>query len=179
MAVSMRAKRSSVSTISAASLATSVPDWPIATPTSAFLRAGASLTPSPTIAVTLPASCSTETMVSLSLGVVRAKTSALRINCRRFSSDRPANCAPVTAFGNQPVRVFGNRDGSFWMITSNHFHLHASAAHLLDGRDDRLTRRVDNRGDAEKIKSFAEQFRVISVVAFGTTFSATAMTRWP
>lgn len=40
--------------ISAASLATSVPD-PMATPMSDFLRAGASLTPSPVMATTSPA----------------------------------------------------------------------------------------------------------------------------
>ena len=62
-------------------------------------------------------------------------------------------------WGISQSEFFGNRDGSFRMITSNHFHLHASAAHLLDGRNNRLTRRVDNRGDAEKIKAFAEQFR--------------------
>lgn len=49
---SMVAKSSSVSTISAASLATSVPLHPIATPMFAWRRAGASLTPSPVMATT-------------------------------------------------------------------------------------------------------------------------------
>ena len=51
-AASMEAKSSSVSTMSAASLATSVPVMPMATPMSACLRAGASLTPSPVMATT-------------------------------------------------------------------------------------------------------------------------------
>ena len=45
----MVAKLSSVSTMSAAPLATSVPVMPMATPMSAALREGASLTPSPVI----------------------------------------------------------------------------------------------------------------------------------
>ena len=50
----MVAKLSSVMTIFAASLATSVPVMPIATPTSARASAGASFTPSPVIATTSP-----------------------------------------------------------------------------------------------------------------------------
>jgi membrane-bound ClpP family serine protease len=46
------AKSSSVSTIVEDSRATSVPERPIATPMSATRRAGASLTPSPVIAIT-------------------------------------------------------------------------------------------------------------------------------
>jgi hypothetical protein len=46
------AKLSSSRIISAASLETSVPEIPIATPMSAYSRAGASLTPSPVIATT-------------------------------------------------------------------------------------------------------------------------------
>jgi len=49
-AASIVAKSSSVSTMSAASLAISVPARPIATPMSAFRSAGASLTPSPVMA---------------------------------------------------------------------------------------------------------------------------------
>lgn len=52
IAVMMLAKLSSKSTISEASFATSVPVIPIANPTSAFLRAGASLVPSPVTATT-------------------------------------------------------------------------------------------------------------------------------
>ena len=49
-AATIEAKLSSASTMSAASLETSVPVMPIATPMSAVFRAGASLTPSPVIA---------------------------------------------------------------------------------------------------------------------------------
>src|SRR6476619_3446119 len=52
IAARMVAKLSSPSTMSAASLAAAVPAGPIATPMSACRSAGASLTPSPVIAVT-------------------------------------------------------------------------------------------------------------------------------
>src|SRR5881397_1179645 len=54
-AATMVAKLSSVSTTSAASLETSVPVIPMATPMSAVLSAGASFTPSPVIATVAPA----------------------------------------------------------------------------------------------------------------------------
>jgi len=54
MALTMVAKWSSSNTMSAASLATSVPHIPIATPMSACFRAGASLTPSPVTVTTSP-----------------------------------------------------------------------------------------------------------------------------
>src|SRR6185312_766430 len=60
-APTMVAKLSSVRTIVAASLVTSVPVTPIATPMSALRRAGASLTPSPVIATTSPRPCSART----------------------------------------------------------------------------------------------------------------------
>jgi hypothetical protein len=50
----MEAKLSSVSVMAAASLVTSVPVMPIATPMSAFFSAGASLTPSPVMATMWP-----------------------------------------------------------------------------------------------------------------------------
>ena len=61
-ALMMVAKLSSVSIMAAASLETSVPVMPIATPMSAFLRAGASLTPSPVMAVMDPRLCHASTM---------------------------------------------------------------------------------------------------------------------
>ena len=54
MAFSMVAKLSSVSTRSAACFATSVPLFPMAIPTSAAFKDGASLTPSPVMATIFP-----------------------------------------------------------------------------------------------------------------------------
>ena len=82
-------KLSSKSMIEAASLATSVPDIPIANPTSAFFNAGASLVPSPVTATTLPLSIKPVTNAYLSsgrdlaitfrLGIIESNTSAFLI----------------------------------------------------------------------------------------------------
>ena len=61
---------------SEASIATSVP-VPIASPRSACASAGASLTPSPTIATTRPSACSSRTTSALSAGSTSAITSSM------------------------------------------------------------------------------------------------------
>ena len=71
-AATMEAKLSSASTMSAACFETSVPVIPIATPMSAILRAGASLTPSPVIATTAPCRWRAFTIRSLCSGLTRA-----------------------------------------------------------------------------------------------------------
>ena len=58
--------------MSALSLVTSVPFMPMPMPMSAFLMAGASLTPSPVMATTSPCACRASTMRSLCSGLVRA-----------------------------------------------------------------------------------------------------------
>ena len=68
----MEAKLSSANTISDASLAASVPFMPIATPTSARFRAGASLTPSPVMATIWWLACKAATKRSLCSGLARA-----------------------------------------------------------------------------------------------------------
>ena len=76
-AETMVAKLSSVRIMSAASFVTSVPVIPIATPMSARLSAGASLTPSPVIETTLPLRFRTSTRRTLSSGATRATTPIL------------------------------------------------------------------------------------------------------
>ncbi len=71
-ASTMVAKLSSRSTRLDASRATSVPPLPIATPMSARLSAGASLTPSPVIATNSPRRCSASTMRIFCAGSTRA-----------------------------------------------------------------------------------------------------------
>ena len=68
------AKLSSVSTIDAASLETSLPVIPIATPISACFNAGASLTPSPVMETIFPFSCHARTIRILCSGDTRAYT---------------------------------------------------------------------------------------------------------
>ena len=71
-ALIMVAKLSSVRIMEAASLDTSVPMIPMATPMSAFFRAGASFTPSPVMATILPCRCQASTMRILCSGETRA-----------------------------------------------------------------------------------------------------------
>mmetsp|Transcript_7963 Transcript_7963/g.49175 ORF Transcript_7963/g.49175 Transcript_7963/m.49175 type:complete len:249 (+) Transcript_7963:1120-1866(+) len=74
-AVTMVLKLSSARIMSLASLATSVPDIPIATPMSANFSAGASFTPSPVMATTPPQFLSIRTMSCLCLGSALENTS--------------------------------------------------------------------------------------------------------
>ena len=67
------AKLSSVSIMSDAFFATSVPFLPIAIPMSAFFSAGLSFTPSPVIATTAPVFCHAFTIRTLCSGVTLCK----------------------------------------------------------------------------------------------------------
>ena len=71
-ALIMVAKLSSVRIMEAASLDTSVPIIPMATPISAFFSAGASFTPSPVIATICPRRCQASTIRILCSGDTRA-----------------------------------------------------------------------------------------------------------
>ena len=73
-ALTILAKESSRIIMSAACLATSVPVIPIANPTSAFFKAGASFVPSPVTATTSPNCLSPVTSKYLSSGLDQART---------------------------------------------------------------------------------------------------------
>ncbi len=92
----MVAKLSSAKTSSAACLATSVPERPIAMPMWACFNAGASFTPSPVIATTWPSARYAFTMRSFCSAVVRAKTRRSIALCRSSSSLILARSVPVT-----------------------------------------------------------------------------------
>jgi hypothetical protein len=83
----MVAKLSSAMMILAASLATSVPVIPIATPTSARASAGASFTPSPVMATTRPSAWNASTILSFCAGCTRAKTEIRDSRERSSASD--------------------------------------------------------------------------------------------
>ena len=91
------AKLSSARIIAAASLETSVPVIPMATPMSAFLRAGASLTPSPVMAVILPLRCHASTIRILFSGDTRAYTDTFSSTLSSSLSDRASTSCPVRA----------------------------------------------------------------------------------
>ena len=101
----MVAKLSSVRIITAASLDTSVPVMPMATPMSAFLRAGASFTPSPVMATMLLCCWREWTRRILSSGATRATTPISGSCSASSSSVRAANSAPVRARPPMPSSV--------------------------------------------------------------------------
>ena len=88
-------KSSSVITTSAAFFVTSVPE-PMATPTSALFKAGASFTPSPVIATTSPAACNALTICCLCPGETRAYTEYPFARLRNVSSPISSSSSPVT-----------------------------------------------------------------------------------
>jgi hypothetical protein len=73
MAVTSPERAPEIKVMSEASMATSVP-VPMAIPTSAWARAGASLMPSPTMATTRPSCCSRWTSRDLCSGITSART---------------------------------------------------------------------------------------------------------
>ena len=81
--LTMLLKLSSRMTMSAASLATSVPAMPMARPTSDSLRAGASLVPSPVTATTSPCFFNSFTKSNLSFGELRASTYSIDVRCQQ------------------------------------------------------------------------------------------------
>ena len=93
----MVAKLSSARIMEAASLETSVPVIPMATPMSAFFKAGASLTPSPVMETTFPLRCQASTIRILFSGDTLAYTEVLAIFRSSSSSVIASNSAPVTA----------------------------------------------------------------------------------
>ena len=96
MAATIVLRSSSVSTISAASRAASVPLRPIATPTSARRSAGVSLMPSPVTTTTSSEAWNASTSRSFSAGVTRANTSWRAAVLRRALSSSSWSVAPVT-----------------------------------------------------------------------------------
>ena len=98
----MEAKLSSVSTIVAASRATSLPLAPIAMPMSARRSAGASLTPSPVIATVWPCARSASTIRSFASGELRATSSSGSRSSSASSawSDSASSSGPARTYGS-------------------------------------------------------------------------------
>ena len=94
MALTMVAKLSSSRTMSEASLVTSVPLMPMATPMSAALRAGASLTPSPVMATMWPSLFRLRAMRILCSGLTLANTRTSSMRSSSSSSVSSSTSAP-------------------------------------------------------------------------------------
>ena len=99
--MAVRSLRTTV--MSAACMAASVPE-PMAMPRSARVRAGASLTPSPTMATTRPCDCSSSTAWTLPSGVTSAITSSGAIPTWAATERATAALSPVSSTGRSPSR---------------------------------------------------------------------------
>ena len=148
-ASTMVAKLSSVRIMSAASFVTSVPVMPIATPMSARLSAGASLTPSPVIATTLPLRFSMSTRRTLSSGATRATTPMLSSCSSSSASESAANSVPVSARPSIP-ELGRDRGRGRGVVAGDH----AGADPRLLAAGDRvlrlLARRIDDRDERQQ-----------------------------
>lgn len=99
-AFTIDSKLSSNNIIAEASLATYVPFIPIANPTSAFFKAGASLVPSPVTATTFPLYFKPVTSAYLSSGLDLAKTSSFGKILSNSSALRIVSTLTSSAFNS-------------------------------------------------------------------------------
>ena len=100
MAVTIPCKSPEISVISEAAIATSVP-VPIAIPTSAWARAGASLIPSPTIATIFPSDCNAWILAAFCSGRTWAKTRTMPTSWAIASA--VAWLSPVSITTSKPI----------------------------------------------------------------------------
>mmetsp|Transcript_21595 Transcript_21595/g.43787 ORF Transcript_21595/g.43787 Transcript_21595/m.43787 type:complete len:290 (+) Transcript_21595:690-1559(+) len=128
-ALTMETKLSSMMITSDAFFATSVPWMPMAKPTSAFLRAGASLVPSPVTATVcfLLAAWSPETRWCLSSGVERPITSSFS----QILSNSAWSSLPVFATVSRNVLPSHTLPGSASPSMMPHFFAIAAAVFML------------------------------------------------
>ena len=89
--------------MSAACLATSVPVMPMANPTSAFLRAGASFVPSPVTATTSPKFFNPVTKRYLSSGLDQASTLRCFLNFSNSFLLATTSASPAPGFSIPPT----------------------------------------------------------------------------
>ena len=145
----MVAKLSSVRIMSAASLVTSVPVMPIATPMSARFSAGASLTPSPVMATTLPWRLRVSTRRTLSSGATRA-TTPISSSCRSSSSScSAANSAPGERAALD-AELAGDGRGRRRVVAGDHADADARLLAERDRVPGLLAGRVDDPDEREQ-----------------------------
>ena len=134
MAFTMLAKLSSSSTMSAASLATSVPAIPIAMPMCALLSAGASFTPSPVTATICFLFFSASTMRLFWSALTRAKMiSGVSSASMSWVSESLRSCSPVINVGlsdcDEPDLPRDRRGGAR-VVAGDHDHPDSGLAAL-------------------------------------------------
>ena len=136
------AKLSSVRTILAACLVTSEP-LPIATPTSACLSAAASLTASPVIATTSPASCISRARRSLSSGATRPNTCSCG-SCSITSASVEASELGAGDHARAQPELVGDRPGGDGVVAGDHADVDPGGERDADGVLGLGAQRVDD-----------------------------------
>ena len=156
-APTMVAKLSSVSTIVAASRATSVPERPMATPMSARCKAGASFTPSPVTATISPRSRSASTMRSLASGELRAKTisSPAVSMCVEigFAQLRQAQLPVMIGDPGDPIPAPSDHRRGEGMVSRHNMYTDTGTVRLSDGVSYFGPWRIEHRHDPEETQS--------------------------
>ena len=129
MAETMLAKLSSVRTMSAVCLATSVPVIPMAMPMFARLSAGASFTPSPVIATTWSRALSASTMRVLCCGETRQHTSRRLGDAAEFLVAQPVDlrAGQHQSAGVQQADVARDGLGGVLVVAGHHDALQTGA----------------------------------------------------
>ena len=152
IAATMLAKLSSVSTMSAVCLVTSVPVMPMATPMLARLSAGASFTPSPVIATTWSRAFIASTMRVLCCGETRQHTCSLSVLAASSSSVSFSISGPGEhqAAWRQQADLARDRLGGVLVIAGHHDALQPGASCHLHRLDDLRARRVDHAEQADE-----------------------------
>jgi hypothetical protein len=152
----------------------------MATPMSAALSAGASLTPSPVIDTTLPVCFSSRTMRSLSSGATRAITPISGSCASSSSSLMAANWRPVMARPSMPSSpAIAAARGR--MVAGDHPHPDAGRLALGDRRLGLRPRRVDDAHHRQQgeVAHLLDQVAVGVEEAGSKSRCATTMTRSP
>ena len=176
----MVAKLSSVRIITAASFDTSVPVMPMATPMSAFLRAGASFTPSPVIATMLLCCWREWTRRILSSGATRATTPISGSCCGELLVGEGGELG--AGEGAAPdAELLADGGGGDRVVAGDHPDLDAGAVALGDGRLGLGAGRVDDADhrDDREVVHHADQVAGRVELAGSKSRRATTITRSP
>ncbi len=178
-ALTIVAKLSSVNIIDAASLDTSVPVIPIATPISACFKAGASFTPSPVMETIFPLSCHALTILILCSGETRAYTEMPSTKSLNSSSDMFSITAPSHASDSSfkiPIRFAMAAAVTLWspviIMGLMPALIHSSTAAFDSSRGGSIM-----AIKPKKVMSFSSS--TVRVVPSGTRLYAKARTRRP
>lgn len=189
-AVTIEAKLSSVRTMSAASLATSLPFMPMAMPTSDFLSAGESLTPSPVMTQNARRRCMASTMRTFVDGLHLASTSgslSMASTCALLRASNALACmmacgsmgAPAAAGGRMPtsramaVAVLTWSPVSMCTVMPARWHLSTAGALSTRGGSYRPTRPTKSR-PASAVSRFDRSNAVATRLATHSTRSPSA-----